>query len=134
MDAELDRLMEQNNIEPSMFSHWATPIVPVLKSDKSSSRICSDFKVTVNKVSQLDRYPIPRTEELFAQLAGGKVFSKIESEAYQQLLLDEESKKYVVINTHRGLFRYNRLPFGDSSVLEFSKRTMENLQSRCLHG
>ena len=75
VNAELDWLVEQNIIEPIMFSDWTAPIVPVLKSDKSSIRICSDFKVTVNKVSQLDRYPISTIEELFAQLAGGKVFT-----------------------------------------------------------
>ncbi len=38
------------------------------------------------------------------------------SQVYQQILLDEDSKNYVVINTHRGLYRYNRLPFGVSSA------------------
>ena len=87
VDAELDRLVEQKIIEPITFSDWAAPIVIVIKSDKSSTRKCGDFKVTVNKVSQLDRYPIPRIEELFAQLAGGKVFTKLDlSQAYQHIV------------------------------------------------
>ena len=49
------------------------------------------------------------------------------SQAYQQLLLDEDSKKYVVINTHKGLFRYNRLPFGISSAPGIFQRVMECL-------
>ena len=64
VDAELGRLMEQKIIEPISFSDWAAPIVLILKSDKSSIRIWGYFKVTVNNVSQLDRYPIPRIEEL----------------------------------------------------------------------
>ena len=52
----------------------------------------------------------------FAQLNGGEKFSKLDlSSTYQQVLLDEESKQYVKINTHLGLFRYTRLPFGVSS-------------------
>ena len=88
-----------------------------MKKDGTSLRICGDFKVTVNQVSKLDKYPIPKIDDLFAQLAGGKMFTKLDmSQAYQQLVLEEDSRKYVVINTHRGLFRYNRLPFGISSA------------------
>ena len=49
------------------------------------------------------------------------------SQAYQQLLLDESSRQYVVINTHKGLFRYSRLPFGVSSAPGIFQRVMENL-------
>ena len=71
----------------------------------------------MNPVSKLDRYPIPKVEDLFAALAGGKVFLKIDlTKAYQQLPLDDASKQYVVSNTHKGLFRYTHLPFGISSA------------------
>ena len=59
VEAELDRLQEQGIIEPVTFSDWATPIVPVLKRDKSV-RICGDFKMTVNRASRLEKYPIPK--------------------------------------------------------------------------
>ena len=49
------------------------------------------------------------------------------SQAYQQILLEEESKKYTTINTHKGLFQYNRLPYGVSSSPGIFQRTMENL-------
>ena len=128
VDEALDKLVEQNVIEPVQFSDWAAPIVPVLKADKKTVRICGDFSVTVNKAVQLDRYPIPRVEDLFAKLQGGQSFTKLDlSQAYQQLELDEDSKKLVVINTHRGLFRYNRLPFGISSAPGIFQRVMEQL-------
>ena len=98
------------------------------KKDCKSVRICGDFSVTVYPVSKLDRYPIAKVEDLFARLSKGKLFSKLDlSQAYQQLTLDENSKKYVVINTHRGLFRYMRLPFGIASVPGIFQRVIESL-------
>ena len=85
IEKELDRLMSLGILEPIQFSEWASPIVPVLKSD-GSVRVCGDFKVTLNSVSKLDRHPIPRIEDIFATLGGGKLFSKLDmSQAYQQL-------------------------------------------------
>ena len=82
----------------------------------------------MNPVSKLDRYPIPKVEDLFARLCKGKHFSKLDlSQAYQQLPLEEDSKKYVVINTHRGLFRYTRLPFGISSAPGIFQRVIESI-------
>ena len=130
VEEELERLEKEGIIEPVQFADWAAPIVAVLKADGRSVRICGDFKVTINQASKLDRYPIPKIEDLLARLAGGKLFSKLDmSQAYQQLLLDDESKKYSVINTHRGLFRYNRLPFGIASAPGIFQRVMESLLS-----
>lgn len=79
-------------------------------------------------MTSLEQYPIPRVEDLFTALSEGKQFSKLDtSHAYQQILLDEESKKYVTVNTHRGLFTYNRLPFGVVSAPAIFQRTMEGL-------
>ena len=113
VDQEIDRLVEEGILEPVTVAEWAAPVVPVLKSDKKSVRLCGDFKMTVNQASKLDRYPIPKIEDLLARLAGGKKFTKLDmSQVYQQILLEEDSKQYVVVNTHRGLFQYTRLPFG----------------------
>ena len=66
----------------------------------------------LNSVSKLDRHPILRIEDS-TTLGEGKLFSKLDmNQAYQQLELDEVSKQYTVINTHKWLFRYRRLPFG----------------------
>ena len=70
VEKELKRLQEEGTIEPVEFSEWATPIVPVLKLD-GSVRICGDFRVTVNPVSKLDKYPIPKAKDLFAKLSRG---------------------------------------------------------------
>ena len=108
-------------------SDWAAPIVPVVKPD-GSIRICGDYRVTVNKVAKVDAHPIPRAEDLFASLSGGKSFSKLDvAHAYLQLPLDEESQKMVTINTHKGLFQYQRLPFGISSAPAIFQRKMESI-------
>ena len=131
VEDELTRLVSEGILEPIDSSEWAAPIVPVIKSDKKSVRICGDFRVTVNPVSRLHRYPIPKIEDLFATLKGGKVFTKIDlSQAYQQLILDDESRDLCVINTHKGLYRYTRLPFGVASAPGIFQKTMEKL----LHG
>lgn len=67
-------------------------------------------------------------EELFANLAGGKYFTKLDlSNAYLQLPLDPESKQYVTVNTLKGLFQFNRLPFGVASAPAIFQRYMDTL-------
>ena len=112
---------------PVPYSKWAAPVVPVLKSDRSI-RICGDYKITANQAVRVDSYPLPKPEDLFAKLAGGTIFSKLDmSQAYLQLELDEDSKEITTINTLRGLFRYNRLCFGISTAPGIFQRTVENL-------
>ena len=80
--------------------------------------ICGDFKVSVNQYLDLTQYTLPQIEEIFERLSGGRVFSKLElPDAYLQVKLYDESKRHVVITTHRRLYRYNRLFFGLSSAL-----------------
>ena len=86
------------------------------------------IKFTVNHAAKTDPFSLPRIDDLFASLAGGKTFSKLDlAHAYQQLELDEESRKLVVINTQKGLFRYNRLPFGVSAAPGIFQRTIEGV-------
>ena len=125
---ELDRLVAEGTLEPVDYAEWAAPIVAVMKSDRKSVRICGDFRTTVNPVSKLNRYPIPKTEDILATLERGKLFTKLDlSQAYLQLKLDKESKEYLVISTHKGLFRYTRLPYGISSAPGIFQKAMEQL-------
>ena len=124
---ELDRLCNLGIISPVKTAKWATPIVPVVKKD-GTIRICGDFKSTVNQATHIQTYPLPRVEELFSNLAGGKYFSKLDmSSAYLQLPLVELSKEHLTINTHRGLHQFNRLPFGVASAPAIFQRSMETL-------
>ena len=126
---ELKRLERIGVLEKVEFSDWAMPIVPVLKPD-CTVRICGDYKVTINPALDVPEYPMPTAEELFTQLNGGQSFSKLDlSSAYQQVLLDEESRQYVTINTHLGLFRYTRLPFGVAASPAIFQQTMDSILS-----
>ena len=127
VEDELQRLQTAGVISPVEFSDWAVPNVPVVKSD-GKIRICGDYSVTVNAVSKLDNYALPRVDDLFTAMSGGVIFSKLDlKHTYQQLRLSEESKKFTTINTTRGLFQYERLPFGISSAPAIFQRIMESL-------
>ncbi|XP_063390024.1 uncharacterized protein K02A2.6-like [Cydia fagiglandana] len=127
VDAELDAMLRAGVIEPVDRSDWATPLVIASKAD-GDIRICADYKVTLNRVLQVDRYPVPKLDDLFSGLSNNKYFTKLDlSQAYNQLVLDEDSRAYTVINTHRGLFKYNRLVFGLASSPGIFQKFMVNL-------
>ena len=130
---ELDRLVDKGVLERVDSSPWATPIVVVPKKT-GGLRICGDYKLTVNPSLDVDTHPLPRSDELFASLAGGRVFTKIDlANAYQQMLLEEESRAFVTINTHKGLFRYTRLPFGIASAPAIFQRAMDTVLAGIPH-
>lgn len=72
-EAELRRLETSGVIQPVPFADWAAPIVPIVKED-GSVRICGDYKLTVNQATKLESNPVPRVEDLFACLSGGRLF------------------------------------------------------------
>ncbi|CAL9694783.1 unnamed protein product [Knipowitschia caucasica] len=116
VEAELDRLEADGILSKVDWSPWATPIVPVAKKS-GAVRVCGDFKITINPVLQAEQYPLPRIEDIFANLAGGKRFTKVDlAEAYLQMEIEEDSKMFLTINTLKGLYRYNRLVFGVASA------------------
>ena len=127
VERELDRLERNGVVERVSHSDWAAPIVPVPKPD-GNVRICGDYKVTVNSALDVDQYPLPRPADLMASLTGGQKFSKIDlTSAYQQMALEEESRQYVTINTHRGLYRFTRLPFGIASAPALFQKAMDSI-------
>ena len=67
VEKELDRLVDEGILEPVQFAEWAAPIVPVLKSDRKTVRICGDFSQTVNKAAKVDAYQIPKIIGTFSQ-------------------------------------------------------------------
>ena len=129
VEKELDSMVEKEILSPVSYAEWAPPIVPIQKQN-GGIRICGDFKVTVNKCSEKDKYPIPRIEDLYTKLAGGTVFSVLDlSMAYQQIVVNQRSRRYLTINTTRGLFTFNRLPAGICAAPGIFQRIMDGLFS-----
>ena len=129
VEREISRLVGSDVFEKVDFSDWAKPIVPVSKPN-DGVRICGDYSVSLNKFLKMDHYPIPRLDDLFAKLAGGRRFTKIDlSDAYLQVELDEESRDCTTVNTHQGLYRYKRMPFGISTAPSIFQAIMDQLIS-----
>ncbi|XP_049283851.1 uncharacterized protein K02A2.6-like [Anopheles funestus] len=112
VDKELDRLEKLKIISPVDYSEWAAPIVIVRKSN-GNLRICGDYSTGLNAALLPYEYPLPLPDDIFAKLAGCKLFSKIDlSDAFLQVEIDSQYRSLLTINTHRGLYHYNRLPPG----------------------
>ncbi|GFV67477.1 uncharacterized protein K02A2.6 [Trichonephila clavipes] len=75
VENEIDRLEKEGIIEKVDSSEWATPVVPVVKSD-GSIRLCADYSVTLNPNLIVPQHPLPRLDEIFGSLNGGKQFTK----------------------------------------------------------
>lgn len=77
VETEWTWLVYSGILQPVTYSVWPAPIVQVPNRD-GTIRICGDYKLTVNVTSQVEHYPPPRIDELFAKLAGGVCFSKLD--------------------------------------------------------
>ena len=109
---ELERLVKEGVYVPVDHSRFATPIV-VVKKKNGTLRLCADYSTGLNAVLEDNNHPLPTAEDIFAALNGGKYFSQIDlAEAYLQIEADPEAQEMLTINTHLGLFRPTRLPFG----------------------
>ena len=125
---EIVRLIALGVFKPISHAEWAAPLLPILKADKKSIRLCGDYKVTINKAVNADQFPLPKAEDIFSKLAGKKFFAKLYlSEAYTQLVLDEESQKLAAVNTEKGLMAVTSLACGISASPAIFQRKMEEL-------
>lgn len=114
VEKELKRMKDMGVIEEISQggSEWASPLVCSRKPD-GSLRLCCDYKVTINRFLKSDSYHPPDMETIFNKIHGATCFAKYDlKSAYWQIELDEQSKDLTTINTTKGLFRFNRLPFG----------------------
>lgn len=128
VEKQLDELEKHGVVTRVSHSDWATPLVVVPKKEGDKLRLCGDFKVTVNPVLKMDHYPLPQPEELFTSVCDGKVFCVLDlSSAYQQVVLSEESRRILTVNTHKGLYQFNRLPYGIASAPALFQALMDKV-------
>ena len=122
---ELDRMEAEGTLVRVDFSDYASPVVPSIKSDKSI-RICGDYKSTVNPNLDTKVYPLPVVEDCFAEMSGGVKFTKLDiKSAYNNLMLREQDQLLTTINTHQGLYKWTRLPYGISSSSAIFQSVMD---------
>lgn len=127
IEAELKRLENLGVISSTTTAKCAAPIV-VTKKKTGDIRICADFSTGLNEALEDHQYPLPLPEDIYAKLNGSKYFSHIDlSDAFLQIEIDDESKELSIINTHIGLFQYNRLSFGVKTAPTIFQQMMDQL-------
>lgn len=73
---------------------------------------------------------MPTANDTYHPVTGGEKVTKLDlSSAYQQVLLEEESRQYLTINTHLGLFRYTHLPFGVASSPAIFQKILDSIMN-----
>ena len=116
---------------PVESSEWAAHIVVMRKKD-GGVRICADFKVTINPHLCSKVFPLPTPDEVFSTLVHSESFSTIDlARANKQMEVTAESQPYLTINTHMGLFCYQRLPFGITTAPGIWQKAMSIVLQGC---
>lgn len=129
IENQLNELSEQGILTKTDSTDWGSPLVPVLKSD-GKIRICADYKITLNPWLKETNYPLPRVQDIFTKLSDGKFFSKIDlASAYNQIELNDESKKLAVWSKHIGNYTMNRLPYGVKPATGIFKRVGKGVRT-----
>jgi hypothetical protein len=107
---QLQELLDKGYIRPSA-SPWVAPIIFVLKKD-GMQRMCVDYR-SLNEVTIKNKYPLLRIDDLFDQLKGACVFSKIDLRSgYHQLKIRASDIPKTAFITRYGLYEYTVISFG----------------------
>ncbi|KAL4030110.1 hypothetical protein IC575_008344 [Cucumis melo] len=106
----LQELLDKGFIRPSV-SPWGAPVLFVKKKD-GSMRLCIDYR-ELNKVTVKNRYPLPRIDDLFDQLQGATVFSKIDLQlGYHQLRIKDGDVPKTAFRSRYGHYEFIVMSFG----------------------
>nr|GEY08934.1 putative reverse transcriptase domain-containing protein [Tanacetum cinerariifolium] len=107
---QLKELSDKGFIRPSS-SPWGAPVLFVKNKD-GSFRMCIDYR-ELNKLTVKNRYPLPRIDDLFDQLQGSSVYSKIDLRSgYHQLRVREKDIPKIAFKTRYGHYEFQVMPFG----------------------
>ncbi|KAL4387927.1 hypothetical protein GQ457_09G018130 [Hibiscus cannabinus] len=110
LKTQLQELLDRGFIRPST-SSWGAPVLFVKKKDESL-RMCIDYR-QLNKMTVKNKYPLPRIDDLFDQLKGATVFSKIDLRSgYYQLKVREQDVLKTAFRTRYGHYEFLVMPFG----------------------
>jgi hypothetical protein len=122
---QIDELLENGYIRPST-SPWAAPMLFVEKKD-GTKRMCFDYRA-LNEVTVKNKYPMPRIEDLFDQLRGASVFSKIDLRSgYHQLRIRPTDIPKTAFITKYGLYEFMVMSFGLTNAPTYFMYLMNNV-------
>jgi hypothetical protein len=107
---QIEELLEKGFIRPSS-SPWGAPVLFVSNKD-GSRRMCVDYK-SLNEVTIKNKYPLSWIEDLFDQIKGAKIFSKVDLRlGYHQLKIRAEDVPKTAFTTRYGLYKFLVMSFG----------------------
>src|SRR3954465_9373215 len=122
---QLGEQLQKGFIQPSS-SSWGAPVLFVEKKHRSQ-RLCIDYR-SLNEVTIKNKHPLPRINDLFDQLEGSCVFSKIDLRSgYFQLKIREQDIPKTAFTTRYGLYEYTVMPFGLTNALAYFMNMMNKL-------
>ncbi|EOX94089.1 Uncharacterized protein TCM_003206 [Theobroma cacao] len=110
LKVQLQELVDKGFTRPSI-SPWGAPILFVKKKD-GTLRLCIDYR-QLNRMTIKNKYPLPRIDDLFDQLQGATVFSKVDLRSgYHQLRIKEQDVPKTAFRTRYGHYEFLVMPFG----------------------
>ncbi|GJS73849.1 putative reverse transcriptase domain-containing protein [Tanacetum coccineum] len=127
LSEQLQELSDKGFIRPSS-SPWGAPVLFVKKKD-GSFRMCIDYR-ELNKLTVKNRYPLPRIDDLFDQLQGSSIYSKIDLRSgYHQLRVREQDISKTAFRTRYGHYEFQVMPFGLTNAPANEKEHEEHLKA-----
>jgi hypothetical protein len=127
---QLKEMMDKGYIRPSV-SPWGAPVLFVKKKD-GTLRLCIDYK-QLSKVTIRNKYPLPRINDLFNQLGGASIFSKIDLRSgYHQVRIKGEDIHKTSFRTRYGNYEFVLVPFGLTNAPATFMCLMNNVLSKFL--
>jgi hypothetical protein len=110
LKVQLKEMLDKGYIRPSV-SPWGAPTLFVKKKD-GTLHLCIDYK-QLNKMTIKNKYPLPRIDDLFDQLRGATIFSKIDLRSgYHQVRIKDEDIHKTTFRTRYGHYEFVVVPFG----------------------